>query len=75
MSTRAGKHGMGGYSWLYWAATVGAFAFLIVDLFDDGPVWNYAVIACIIVAIVVRPGGVWRRRPEPTPDDAAPRVS
>ena len=74
MTAGAGKHGMDEYRWVYWAATVGAFAFLIVDLFDDGPVWNYAVIVCIVVAVVVRPGGVWRRRSEPTPDDTAPRA-
>ena len=48
---------------VYWAATVAAFAFLIVDIFDDGAIWNYAVIACVIIAIVARPGGVGRRRP------------
>ena len=47
---------------VYWAATVAAFAFLIVDIFDDGAIWNYAVIACVIIAIVARPGGVRRRR-------------
>ena len=46
------------YSWVYWAAIAGAFALLIVDLFDDGAIWNYGVIACVIIAIAVRPGGV-----------------
>jgi len=48
------------YSWVYWAAIVAMFAFLIVDIFDDGAIWNYAVIACVIIAIVARPGGVQR---------------
>ena len=52
-----GRYGVR-YSWEYWAATVAMFAFLIVDIFDDSAIWNYAVIVCIIIAIVVRPGGV-----------------
>jgi hypothetical protein len=51
---------------VYWAATAAGFAFLIVDIFDDGAIWNYAVIVCIIIAIAVRPGasgdGAPRRR-------------
>jgi hypothetical protein len=50
------------YSWVYWAAIVGAFAFLIVDLFNDDAIWNYLTVACIVVAIVARPGGVWGKR-------------
>jgi hypothetical protein len=46
-------HG-GRYPWVYWTATVAAFAFLIVDIFDDSAVWNYVVIALIIVAVAVR---------------------
>ena len=49
---------MRNYSPLYWAATVAAFAFLIVDIFDDSAIWNYAVIVFVIVAIVARPGGI-----------------
>jgi hypothetical protein len=30
------------YSWVYWAA----IALLIVDLFDDGAIWNIGVVAC-----------------------------
>ena len=56
-----GRYGVR-YSWKYWAATVAAFAFLIVDIFDDGAIWNYAVIVCIIIAIAVRPGGIWGTR-------------
>jgi hypothetical protein len=63
------------YSWVYWATIVAMFAFLIVDIFDDGAIWNYAVIVCIVIAIAVRPGGVWGRRGaaagEPAPSDAA----
>ena len=43
---------------MYWAAIAGAFALLIVDLFDDGAIWNYGVIVCVIIAIAVQPGGV-----------------
>jgi len=46
------------HSWVYWAAIVAAFAFLIVDIFDDGAIWNYVVVVCIVIAIAVRPGGV-----------------
>jgi len=70
-----GRHGVR-YSWEYWAATVATFAFLIVDIFDDGAIWNYAVIVCIIIAIAVRPGGVRGRRAaaadEPAATAAAP---
>jgi uncharacterized membrane protein YgaE (UPF0421/DUF939 family) len=52
-----------GYSWAYWAAIAAAFALLIVDVFDDGAIWNYGVIVFIIIAIAVRPGGVRGRRP------------
>ena len=73
----------GGYSWVYWAAVVAAFALLIVDIFDDSSIWNYAVIACVVIAIVVRPGGVRGRRaaaadePEPgaAADEPAPHAS
>ena len=43
---------------VYWAAIVAAFAFLIVDLFDDGAIWNIATVVFIVVAIATRPGGV-----------------
>ena len=63
MSSRVDRHGIVGprgvrYSWAYWAAIVAAFALLIVDVFDDGSIWNYGVIACIVIAIAVRPGGL-----------------
>jgi hypothetical protein len=72
------------YSWVYWAAIAAMFAFLIVDIFDDAAIWNYAVIVLIIVAIAVRPGGVRGPRaaagadePRPSPaataDEPAPR--
>jgi hypothetical protein len=50
------------YSWLYCAAVAVAFALLIVDIFDDGAIWNYGVVVCVIIAIVTRPGGVRGRR-------------
>ena len=43
---------------VYWAAIVGAFALLAVDLFDDGAIWNLGVVVCIVIAIAVRPGGI-----------------
>ena len=58
------------YSWVYWAAVVAAFALLIVDIFDDSAIWNYAVVACIVVGIAVRPGGLRGRRAAAPADDA-----
>jgi hypothetical protein len=34
---------------VYWAASAAALALLIVDLFDDGAIWNYGVIVCVII--------------------------
>jgi hypothetical protein len=48
-----GRHGVR-YSWEYWAAIVAMFAFLIVDIFDDGAIWNYAVIVFINLRRVPR---------------------
>ena len=31
---------------------------LIVDLFDDGAIWNFSVIVCVIIAIAVQTGGL-----------------
>jgi len=61
------------YSWVYWAAIVAAFAMLIVDIFDDSAIWNYGVVACIILAIAVRPGGVRGPRATAAADEQAPR--
>lgn len=63
MSKRIDRHGMLGpygarYSWVYWAAIAAAFALLIVDLFDDGAIWNIGVVVFIVIAIAVRPGGI-----------------
>jgi hypothetical protein len=79
MSKRVDRHGMLGpygvrYSWVYWATIVAMFAFLIVDIFDDGAIWNYAVIVCVIIAIAVRPGGVWGRRAVAA-DEPAPHAT
>jgi len=68
-----GRHGER-YSWVYWAATVAMVVFLVIDIFDDGAVWNYIVIVCIIIAIVVRPGGAFGK-PAKAADDAAPRAT
>jgi hypothetical protein len=62
MHKRVDRHGMLGYSWVYWAATSAAFALLIVDIFDDAAIWNYGVVVCLIIAMAVRPGGVRGRR-------------
>jgi hypothetical protein len=78
MSTRSGRIALTGrrgerYSWVYWAATGAGFAFLIVDIFDDSALWNYAVIASVVIAIAVRPGGVWGRRATATADEQGSR--
>jgi uncharacterized membrane protein YgaE (UPF0421/DUF939 family) len=75
MRMRVDKHGMLGYSWVYWAAIAAAFALLIVDIFDDGAIWNYGVVVCIIVAIAVRPGGVRGPRGAAAADEPAPRAT
>jgi hypothetical protein len=78
MRTRSGRIGLTGlhgerYSWVYWAVTAAGFAFLVVDIFDDGAIWNYAVIVCIVIAIAVRPGGVRGRRATAAADEQASR--
>ena len=75
MANRADKQGMLGYSWVYWAAIAAAFALLIVDLFDDGAIWNYGVVVCIIIATAVRPGGVRGRRAAAAAKEEAPRAT
>jgi asparagine N-glycosylation enzyme membrane subunit Stt3 len=62
------------HSWVYWAAIVAAFAFLIVDIFSDGAIWNIAVIVCIVIAIAVRPGGIRGPRAAAAADDERARV-
>ena len=67
MGKRVDRHGMLGpygvrYSWVYWAAIVGAFALLIVDLFDDGAIWNIGVVVFVIIGIAMRPAPLPRRR-------------
>jgi uncharacterized membrane protein YgaE (UPF0421/DUF939 family) len=75
MRKRVDKHGMLGYSSVYWAAIAAAFALLIIDLFDDSAIWNYGVVVCIIIAIAVRPGGVRGRRAEAAAKERAPRAT
>ena len=72
MGKRVDRHGMLGpygvrYSWVYWAAM------LIVDLFDDGAIWNIGVVVFLIIAIAVRPGGL--RGPRAAADEPAPRAT
>ena len=50
------------HSWVYWAASAAALALLIVDLFDDGAIWNIGVVVFVIIAIAARPGGLRGRR-------------
>src|SRR3954454_24628578 len=79
MRKRVDRHGMLGpygvrYSWVYWAAAVAGFTFLIVDFFDDGAIWNYAVIVTVIIGIAVRPGGIRGPRAAAA-DEPAPRAT
>ena len=60
------------YSWAYWAVSLAAFAFLVVDIFDDAALWNYLVIALVAVAIVLRPGGIRGPRHAARVGDSAP---
>jgi hypothetical protein len=46
------------YSWAYWVVVLAAFALLVVDIFDDGALWNYLVIVLVAIAIVIQPGGI-----------------
>lgn len=57
------------HSWVYWAAIAAAFAFLIVDIFNDGAIWNILVVVFIVIAIAVRPGGVRGPRAAAATDD------
>jgi|1185.fasta_scaffold346916_1 hypothetical protein len=80
MRKRVDRHGMLGpygvrYSWVYWAAVAAAFALLIVDIFDGGAIWNYAVILLIIIAIAVRPGGVRGPRAAAAADEPPPSAA
>jgi hypothetical protein len=74
MHKRVDRHGMMGpygvrYSWVYWAAIVGAFAFLVVDILDDSAIWNIVVVVFLIIAIAVRPGGLRGPRAAEAPAD------
>ena len=74
MHKRADRQGMMGpygvrYSWVYWAAVVAAFAFLVVDIVDDSAIWNIVVVVCLIIAIAARPGGVRGPRAAAGPAD------
>jgi hypothetical protein len=57
------------YSWVYWVAIVGAFAFLVVDILDDSAIWNIVVVVFLIIAIAVRPGGLRGPRAAKGPAD------
>jgi hypothetical protein len=74
MHKRADRQGMMGpygvrYSWVYWAAIVAAFAFLVVDIVDDSAIWNIVVVVFLIIAIAVRPGGLRGPRAAAGPAD------
>jgi hypothetical protein len=79
MSKRIDRRGMVDlygvrHSWVYWAACAVALALLIVDLFDDSAVWNFGVIVFLVIAILVRPGGVRGPRAAAAPDEPAPHA-
>jgi hypothetical protein len=38
------------YSWAYWRVILAAFALLVVNIFDDGALWNYLVIVLVAIA-------------------------
>ena len=42
----------------YWVAGIGALALLIVDIANDVAWTNYVTIALIVIAVLVRPGGI-----------------
>jgi hypothetical protein len=74
MHKRVDRQGMMGpygvrYSWVYWAAIVGAFAFLAVDILDDSAIWNIVVVVFLIIAIAARPGGLRGPRSAKGPAD------
>ena len=79
MSKRIDRHGMVDlygvrHSWVYWAACAVALALLVVDLFDDSAVWNIGVVVFLIIAILVRPGGVRGPRAAAAADEPAPHA-
>jgi hypothetical protein len=81
MPRRVDRHGMRGpygvrYSWLYWAVSVAALALLIVDIFDDGALWNIGVVVLVIIGIAVRPGGLrGPRAAAAAAEEQAPRAT
>jgi hypothetical protein len=46
------------YPAAYWVCIVGAFALLVVDIVDDMAWTNYGTIALIVIAVLIRPGGI-----------------
>jgi hypothetical protein len=60
---------------VYWAASVAGLACLIVDVFDDGALWNLGVVVSVIIAIAVRPGGIRGPRAAAAADEPAPRAT
>ena len=47
------------YSWAYIVVIAAAIVLLVIDIVADLGAWaNYVVIALIIVAVLLRPGGV-----------------
>jgi hypothetical protein len=79
MSKSIDRHGMVDlygvrHSWVYWAACAVALALLVVDLFDDSAVWNIGVVVFLIIAILVRPGGVRGPRAAAAADEPAPHA-
>jgi hypothetical protein len=81
MGKRVDRQGMVGpygvrYSWWYWAAIAAAFAFLIVDLFDDSAIWNLGAVVFIVIAIALSPYGARGPRAAAAADEErAPRAT
>lgn len=64
-SPRLPRHMMardGGYALVrivaYWVAGIGALALLIADIVEDVAWTNYVTIALIVIAVLLRPGGI-----------------
>ena len=46
------------YSLAYWVCIAGAFALLIVDIASDAAWTNYVTILLVLIAVLIRPGGI-----------------
>jgi hypothetical protein len=46
------------YPVAYWVCIAGAFALLIIDIFDDMAWTNFGTVVLIGIAVLLRPGGI-----------------